>query len=65
MNEALSLYERDFPRGEMSYSMHQMCHLVEQIREFGPLRDTWMFPFEAYNQVAKKACKNRQANCML
>ena len=60
MNEALSLYQIHFPRGEMLFTMHQMCHLVEQIREYGPLRETWMFPFEGFMQVVKKACKNRQ-----
>ncbi len=59
VNEALALFERNFPRSEALYTLYQMCHLNQQVRDFGPLRDTWMFPFEIFMQVVKKSCKNR------
>ncbi|KAL0029727.1 hypothetical protein WJX79_005341 [Trebouxia sp. C0005] len=59
--EAICYFERDFPRSEMLLSLHSMCHLVQQIREYGPLRDLWMFPFESYNRLVKRYAKNR--NC--
>lgn len=57
--EALCCFEQDFPRSEMLLSLHSMCHLVQQIREYGPLRDLWMFPFESYNGLVKHYAKNR------
>ena len=47
--EAVCLFERDFPRSELNYCIHALVHLVDQIRRYGPLRDTWMFANESYN----------------
>ncbi len=36
LNEALALFERNFPRSEALYTLYQMCHLNQQVRDFGP-----------------------------
>ena len=59
VTESLALFERDFPHSEALYTMHQMAHLTQQTRDYGPLRDTWMFPFESFMHTVKKSCKNR------
>lgn len=40
VNESLALFEQDFPRSEALYTMCQMSHLTQHIRDHGPLRDT-------------------------
>ncbi len=46
---AVCYFERDFPRAELNFCMHAIIHLADQIKMYGPLRDTWMFAFESYN----------------
>ena len=58
--EALALVEAAFPRGEQVIMMHLAGHLAAQIRQWGPLRATWMFPVESFFGHLKAAVKNRR-----
>ncbi len=56
---ALSKFERDFPRSELTLMLHYTLHLPEQ-NLFGPARNINLFGFESYNGVLKQlAARNR------
>jgi hypothetical protein len=38
-----------------TYKIHKMLHLADSIRNCGPLRYTWVFPFERGNVVAARS----------
>lgn len=57
--EALVLYERFLPASELVITVHLMGHLAKQMRDYGPLRNIWMFGFEAFLGSLKGAVKNR------
>lgn len=59
VDKMLDDFETHFPRSEHNTCFHRMSHLVEQIKQYGPLRENWMFPFEAYMKVLKAAVKNK------
>lgn len=60
MNLALSLLERDFPLTMQNITTHMLRHMVEGIDSFGPLHNTWMFPFERLNSWFTRRVLNRQ-----
>lgn len=59
MGEALAMFEAVFPRSELVIMMHLAGHLAQQLKDFGPLRSSWMFPLESFLGFLKKAVKNR------
>ena len=58
--EALTMVEAAFPRGEQVIMVHVTGHLLTQIRQWGPLRCSWMFPAESFFGQLKAAVKNRR-----
>ena len=32
-------------------NIHMHCHLISCMRDFGPMRALWLFPFERYNSI--------------
>jgi len=37
---------------------HMLIHLVRQLKEWGPINETWMFAFESMNGRLKRWVKN-------
>ena len=59
VREALCSIELAFPRSEWVIMVHLMAHFVDQIRDIGPVRATWMYPQEGFLGHIKRAVKNR------
>ncbi len=37
------------------------CHLAECVRDYGPLRSFWLFPFERYNGILEGTPTNNRS----
>ena len=59
--EALCWMEAYWPVDDQTSQLHLILHLPQQIREFGPLQESWMFPFEGFIGILKG---NSQGSCM-
>lgn len=60
LNESLALLERDFPLTLQNITTHILHHVVDGIRNFGPVYGTWMFVFERFNSwICKRALNMR------
>lgn len=46
-------YQKHYGEVSMTMNVHQILHLVDCVRNFGPLWSFSMFPFEAYNGLLK------------
>ena len=46
---SLTQFEARTPSTEHSVMFHQLAHLVECIRDVGPVHEYWMFPFERFH----------------
>ena len=55
----LAKLEQCIPRSDLAVMFHLAGHLPAQLRQFGPLRATWMFPLEGHLGFLKSAVKNR------
>ena len=44
----------------MTMTMHQLYHITEFARRYGPLYTTWMFTFESYNGFITSFVHSRQ-----
>ena len=49
-----------FPESVVSPNNHFTLHLVECLRDFGPVHSWWSFPFERYNGVLQRIKTNRK-----
>lgn len=50
----------------MTYNAHLLLHLVDSVREWGPLRAYSLYPFESMNgQLGKFVCGNRHAQVQI
>lgn len=54
--EALCRMEAHLPADDQTSQLHLMIHLVQQIREMGPMQETHMFYFENFIGVLKGTC---------
>ena len=50
-----------YGRGYVTPNMHLHCHLVECVRDYGPLSSFWLFPFERYNGVLEGTPTNNKS----
>ena len=67
MQHTLSWLEMHLPLTFFDMSIHLISHLVQQIRELGPLFLHQMFPFETLMSVLRKYARNwyRPEGCMV
>lgn len=49
LDKALALLERDFPLTLQNITTHIMHHVIQGIRNLGPVYGTWMFVYERFN----------------
>jgi hypothetical protein len=61
MTRILHELQTVLPPTEQTASLHALSHLPEQILRFGPLPDTWSFPFEAKFAELKPAAQLNKA----
>lgn len=57
--EALAEMELVLPRGIFNWSFHGVGHLAQQIKDYGPMRDWWVFGLESKLGHLKQHVKNR------
>ncbi|KAL6557627.1 hypothetical protein OROMI_017977 [Orobanche minor] len=57
--ETLCELEKYFPLSFFDIMVHLTVHLVRQVELCGPVRFTWMYPFERYMKVCKGYVRNR------
>ncbi|XP_035697473.1 uncharacterized protein LOC118430605 [Branchiostoma floridae] len=51
VHETFSLLERDFPIGFRTLMWHLPHHMVQIVKEYGPITGLWLTPFERYMKV--------------
>lgn len=54
MIEAMCWMEAYWPVDDQTSQLHLILHLPQQIiREFGPLQESWMFPYKGFIGILK------------
>lgn len=56
----LSRREGLMPLTEMTYTVHQLVHVFQDIKHTGPPRFIWMYAFERVNKYCKNLIKNQR-----
>lgn len=59
LSRALALLERDYPVYLQNITTHLLHHIIEGIKQYGPIYSTWMYVFERFNSWICKRALNK------